>query len=81
MTLVDVFIPLEENTAQKLRNVHLVMKRMQHTLWDFIVDDDLPLYVENISYIIYQVLFGVGHLHKSGIIHRVGICIFNTDSF
>lgn len=44
-----------------------------------LMDDNLDAVVkmeldhERLSYLIYQLLCGIHHLHKSGIIHRVGV--------
>jgi serine/threonine protein kinase len=70
MSLLDVFIPVKANGPQNLSTISFVIPKMAHTVHDFITIPAIPVYRENISYLIYQVLLGTAHLHKSGITHR-----------
>lgn len=63
--LLDIFSPQE--TLDKFQDVYLVMELMDASLCQVI---QMELDHERISYLLYQLLCGVKHLHSAGIIHR-----------
>lgn len=56
---------------------YLVMELMDANLCQVI---QMELDHERISYLLYQMLCGIKHLHSAGIIHRVNIYIFKIKS-
>ncbi|CAH8289051.1 unnamed protein product [Schistosoma intercalatum] len=65
ISLLNAFTP--QQTLQDFQDVYLVMEFMDANLCQVI---NLDLDHERTSYLLYQVLCGVKHLHAAGIIHR-----------
>ncbi|KAF0292512.1 Stress-activated protein kinase JNK [Amphibalanus amphitrite] len=63
--LLNAFTP--QKTLDEFSDVYLVMELMDANLCQVI---QLDLDHERISYLMYQCLCGIKHLHKAGIIHR-----------
>lgn len=63
--LLNVFTP--QNDLEEFQDVYLVMELMEANLCQVI---DMDLDHERISYLLYQMLCGLKHLHSAGIIHR-----------
>jgi len=63
--LLNAFSP--QKCVEEFRDVYLVMELMDANLCQVI---QMELDHERISYLLYQMLCGVKHLHTSGIIHR-----------
>lgn len=63
--LLDVFTP--QKTLEEFQDVYLVMELMDANLCQVI---QMELDHERISYLLYQMLCGIKHLHSAGIIHR-----------
>lgn len=63
--LLDVFTP--QQTLEEFQDVYLVMELMDANLCQAI---QMDLDHERISYLLYQLLCGIKHLHSAGIIHR-----------
>lgn len=63
--LLDVFTP--QKTLEEFQDVYLVMELMDANLCQVI---QMTLDHERISYLLYQMLCGIKHLHSAGIIHR-----------
>lgn len=63
--LLDVFTPQEN--LEEFQDVYLVMELMDANLCQVI---QMELDHERISYLLYQMLCGIKHLHSAGIIHR-----------
>lgn len=63
--LLDMFTP--QNTLEEFQDVYLVMELMDANLCQVI---QMELDHERISYLLYQMLCGLKHLHSAGIIHR-----------
>lgn len=63
--LLDVFTP--QASLEEFQDVYLVMELMDANLCQVI---QMELDHERISYLIYQMLCGIKHLHAAGIIHR-----------
>ena len=64
--LLDVFTP--QRTFDDFADVYLVMELMDASLVQVV---QMDLDHERISYLLYQMLCGIKHLHSAGIIHRV----------
>uniref|UniRef100_A0AAV2LV67 Stress-activated protein kinase JNK n=1 Tax=Knipowitschia caucasica TaxID=637954 RepID=A0AAV2LV67_KNICA len=69
--LLNVFTP--QKTLEEFQDVYLVMELMDANLCQVI---QMELDHERLSYLLYQMLCGIKHLHAAGIIHRavVGSC-------
>lgn len=63
--LLNAFTP--QRTFEEFADVYLVMELMDANLCQVI---QLPLDHERMSYLLYQMLCGIKHLHLAGIIHR-----------
>lgn len=63
--LLDVFTP--QKTLEDFQDVYLVMELMDANLCQVI---QMELDHERLSYLMYQMLCGIKHLHSAGIIHR-----------
>ncbi|XP_038060873.1 stress-activated protein kinase JNK-like [Patiria miniata] len=63
--LLNVFSP--QNTFDEFSDVYLVMELMDASLSQVI---QMDLDHERLSYLLYQMLCGIKHLHSAGIIHR-----------
>jgi len=63
--LLNVFSP--QNCFEDFAHVYLVMELMDASLCQVI---NLDLDHERLSYLLYQLLCGIKHLHSAGIIHR-----------
>ncbi|KAI6169982.1 Serine/threonine kinase [Aphelenchoides bicaudatus] len=68
--LLDIFIPLETESAETLNRVYFVTELLKRNLYNMICDKNVKFNQENISFIVYQICCAVNHLHKSKIIHR-----------
>lgn len=66
--LLNVFSP--QKTLEDFADVYLVMELMDANLCQVI---QMELDHERLSYLLYQTLCGIKHLHAAGIIHRVSI--------
>jgi c-Jun N-terminal kinase len=64
--LLDVFTP--QKSLDEFQDVYLVMELMDADLCKVISRVELDH--ERISYLLYQLLCGIKHLHSAGIIHR-----------
>uniref|UniRef100_A0A672IU25 Stress-activated protein kinase JNK n=1 Tax=Salarias fasciatus TaxID=181472 RepID=A0A672IU25_SALFA len=64
--LLNVFTP--QKTLEEFQDVYLVMELMDANLCQVI---QMELDHERLSYLLYQMLCGIKHLHAAGIIHRV----------
>lgn len=64
--LLDAFTP--QKTLEEFQDVYLVMELMDANLCQVI---QMDIDHERISYLLYQLLCGIKHLHSAGIIHRV----------
>ncbi|ELU16605.1 hypothetical protein CAPTEDRAFT_101171 [Capitella teleta] len=63
--LLNAFTP--QKTLEEFQDVYLVMELMDANLCQVI---QMDLDHERMSYLLYQVLCGIKHLHSAGIIHR-----------
>uniref|UniRef100_A0A671R456 Stress-activated protein kinase JNK n=1 Tax=Sinocyclocheilus anshuiensis TaxID=1608454 RepID=A0A671R456_9TELE len=63
--LLNVFTP--QKTLEEFQDVYLVMELMDANLCQVI---QMELDHERLSYLLYQTLCGIKHLHSAGIIHR-----------
>uniref|UniRef100_A0A3Q2PQ85 Stress-activated protein kinase JNK n=1 Tax=Fundulus heteroclitus TaxID=8078 RepID=A0A3Q2PQ85_FUNHE len=63
--LLNVFTP--QKTLEEFQDVYLVMELMDANLCQVI---QMELDHERLSYLLYQMLCGIKHLHAAGIIHR-----------
>ncbi|XP_023289536.1 stress-activated protein kinase JNK-like isoform X1 [Orussus abietinus] len=74
--LLNAFTP--QRSLDEFQDVYLVMELMDANLCQVI---QMDLDHERMSYLLYQMLCGIKHLHSAGIIHRVrtswisGICL------
>lgn len=68
--LLNAFTP--QRTLEEFQDVYLVMELMDANLCQVI---QMDLDHERMSYLLYQMLCGIKHLHSAGIIHRVRIYI------
>lgn len=68
--LLNAFSP--QNTLEDFQDVYLVMELMDANLHQVI---SMDLDHERMSYLLYQMLCGVKHLHAAGIIHRVSLFV------
>jgi c-Jun N-terminal kinase len=66
ISLLNVFTP--QSTVQTFIDIYLVMELMDANLCQVI---QMDLDHERISFLLYQILCGLKHLHSAGIIHRV----------
>lgn len=66
ISLLNVFTP--QKTLEEFQDVYLVMELMDANLCQVI---HMELDHERMSYLLYQMLCGIKHLHSAGIIHRV----------
>ncbi|XP_036857883.1 mitogen-activated protein kinase 9 isoform X1 [Manis javanica] len=69
ISLLNVFTP--QKTLEEFQDVYLVMELMDANLCQVI---HMELDHERMSYLLYQMLCGIKHLHSAGIIHRVLLC-------
>lgn len=72
--LLNAFTP--QRTLEEFQDVYLVMELMDANLCQVI---QMDLDHERMSYLLYQMLCGIKHLHSAGIIHRVGSELFRLD--
>lgn len=73
MMLLTYFHPLDVTLCDYFS--YLVMELMDANLCQVI---QMDLDHERMSYLLYQMLCGIKHLHSAGIIHRVSHCQNNT---
>ncbi|NXS93204.1 MK09 kinase, partial [Jacana jacana] len=66
ISLLNVFTP--QKSLEEFQDVYLVMELMDANLCQVI---HMELDHERMSYLLYQMLCGIKHLHSAGIIHRV----------
>lgn len=66
--LLNAFTP--QRTLEEFQDVYLVMELMDANLCQVI---QMDLDHERMSYLLYQMLCGIKHLHSAGIIHRVSV--------
>lgn len=66
--LLNAFTP--QRTLEDFQDVYLVMELMDANLCQVI---QMDLDHERMSYLLYQMLCGIKHLHSAGIIHRVRV--------
>ncbi|XP_037256622.1 mitogen-activated protein kinase 8 isoform X4 [Falco naumanni] len=66
--LLNVFTP--QKTLEEFQDVYIVMELMDANLCQVI---QMELDHERMSYLLYQMLCGIKHLHSAGIIHRLKI--------
>lgn len=64
--LLNAFTP--QRSLDEFQDVYLVMELMDANLCQVI---QMDLDHERMSYLLYQMLCGIKHLHSAGIIHRV----------
>lgn len=64
--LLNAFTP--QRTLEEFQDVYLVMELMDANLCQVI---QMDLDHDRMSYLLYQMLCGIKHLHSAGIIHRV----------
>lgn len=69
--LLNAFTP--QRTLEEFQDVYLVMELMDANLCQVI---QMDLDHERMSYLLYQMLCGIKHLHSAGIIHRVSFFFF-----
>lgn len=69
--LLNAFTP--QRTLEEFQDVYLVMELMDANLCQVI---QMDLDHERMSYLLYQMLCGIKHLHSAGIIHRVSGVLF-----
>ncbi|RZC36132.1 stress-activated protein kinase JNK [Asbolus verrucosus] len=69
--LLNAFTP--QRSLEDFQDVYLVMELMDANLCQVI---QMDLDHERMSYLLYQMLCGIKHLHSAGIIHRVSIGFF-----
>ncbi|KAL3877634.1 hypothetical protein ACJMK2_035334 [Sinanodonta woodiana] len=67
--LLNAFTP--QKSLEEFQDVYLVMELMDANLCQVI---QMDLDHERMSYLLYQMLCGIKHLHSAGIIHRVSTC-------
>uniref|UniRef100_UPI00358E6D27 mitogen-activated protein kinase 8-like isoform X2 n=1 Tax=Myxine glutinosa TaxID=7769 RepID=UPI00358E6D27 len=65
INLLNIFTP--QKSLEEFQDVYLVMELMDANLCQVI---QMELDHERMSYLIYQMLCGIKHLHSAGIIHR-----------
>uniref|UniRef100_A0AC35U3E6 Stress-activated protein kinase JNK n=1 Tax=Rhabditophanes sp. KR3021 TaxID=114890 RepID=A0AC35U3E6_9BILA len=65
ISLYNAFTP--QQTIDEFSDLYIVMEKMDATLQQVI---QMDLDHERISYLLYQMLCGIKHLHSAGIIHR-----------
>uniref|UniRef100_A0A8C1ZF66 Stress-activated protein kinase JNK n=1 Tax=Cyprinus carpio TaxID=7962 RepID=A0A8C1ZF66_CYPCA len=65
ISLLNVFTP--QKSLEEFQDVYLVMELMDANLCQVI---QMELDHERMSYLLYQMLCGIKHLHSAGIIHR-----------
>jgi serine/threonine protein kinase len=63
---LNAFTP--QRSLEEFQDVYLVMELMDANLCQVI---QMDLDHERMSYLLYQMLCGIKHLHSAGIIHRV----------
>lgn len=63
--LINVFT--SQKSLDEFQDVYMVMELMEANLCQVV---NLELDHERLSYLLYQLLCGVRHLHAAGIIHR-----------
>lgn len=73
--LLNAFTP--QRTLEEFQDVYLVMELMDANLCQVI---QMDLDHERMSYLLYQMLCGIKHLHSAGIIHRVSRAL-NQERF
>lgn len=75
--LLNAFTP--QKTLEEFSDLYIVMELMDANLCQVI---QMDLDHERMSYLLYQMLCGIRHLHAAGIIHRVQFCktFFHTYS-
>lgn len=66
--LLNAFTP--QRSLEEFQDVYLVMELMDANLCQVI---QMDLDHERMSYLLYQMLCGIKHLHSAGIIHRVRV--------
>lgn len=66
--LLNAFTP--QKSLEEFQDVYLVMELMDANLCQVI---QMDLDHERMSYLLYQMLCGIKHLHSAGIIHRVSL--------
>jgi c-Jun N-terminal kinase len=71
--LLNAFTP--QRSLEDFQDVYLVMELMDANLCQVI---QMDLDHERMSYLLYQMLCGIKHLHSAGIIHRVIVVLIVT---
>lgn len=71
--LLHAFTP--QRTLEEFQDIYLVMEFMDASLCQVI---RMQLDHDRMSYLLYQMLCGMKHLHSAGIIHRVRTLKFST---
>ena len=66
--LLNAFTP--QKSLEEFLDLYIVMELMDANLCQVI---NMDLDHERMSYLLYQMLCGIKHLHLAGIIHRVSI--------
>ena len=69
--LLNAFTP--QKTLEEFTDMYIVMELMDANLCQVI---QMDLDHERMSYLLYQMLCGIKHLHSAGIIHRVLCALF-----
>lgn len=69
--MLNAFTP--QRTLEDFQDVYLVMELMDANLCQVI---QMDLDHERMSYLLYQMLCGIKHLHSAGIIHRVSFLYY-----
>lgn len=69
--MLNAFTP--QRTLEDFQDVYLVMELMDANLCQVI---QMDLDHERMSYLLYQMLCGIKHLHSAGIIHRVSFIYY-----
>ena len=67
--LLNIFIPPDSSAIYL--EINLVMEYYHTNLSQIIGNKNINIGCDQMSFIIYQLLCGIGYLHKCGIIHRV----------
>lgn len=72
--LLNAFTP--QRNLDEFQDVYLVMELMDANLCQVI---QMDLDHDRMSYLLYQMLCGIKHLHSAGIIHRVSLKLININ--
>lgn len=72
--MLNAFTP--QRNLDEFQDVYLVMELMDANLCQVI---QMDLDHDRMSYLLYQMLCGIKHLHSAGIIHRVSLKLININ--